>query len=105
MRKTKSVDAMKKCEHDPIVLLAVAKLFWAERKVQKCREWLTRTVKLEPDFGDAWIYFYRFECLHGTTDQQSDVLLRCKNSKNIKHWKQKTEFFLIAAAKEIEIPT
>ncbi len=33
-RKTKSVDALKKCEHDPNVLLAVAKLFWAERKVQ-----------------------------------------------------------------------
>ena len=116
-RKTKSVDALKKCEHDPQVLLAVAKLFWAERKIQKCREWLTRTVKLEQDFGDAWIYFYRFECLHGDNEKQSDVLLRCKKaeprhgelwckySKNIKHWKQKTEFFLITAAKELEIPT
>jgi len=116
-RKTKSVDALKKCEHDPQVLLAVAKLFWAERKIQKCREWLTRTVKLEQDFGDAWIYFYRFECLHGDNEKQSDVLLRCKKaeprhgelwckySKNIKHWKQKTEFFLIIAAKELEIPT
>ena len=41
-RKTKSVDALKKCEHDPHVLLAVSKLFWSERKLQKCREWLTR---------------------------------------------------------------
>merc|ERR1712241_1294658 len=93
-RKTKSVDALKKCEHDPQVLLAVAKLFWAERKIQKCRE-----------------------CLHGDNEKQSDVLLRCKKaeprhgelwckySKNIKHWKQKTEFFLITAAKELEIPT
>jgi hypothetical protein len=76
-RKTKSVDALKKCEHDPHVLLAVAKLFWAERKIQKCREWFTRTVKLDPDLGDAWIHFYKFEVLHGTAEQQEDVKTRC----------------------------
>ena len=78
-RKTRSVDAMKKCEHDPHVLLAVSRLFWSDRKVQKCRDWmarcvkysflnvhfqplvsltsisLIRTVKLDPDFGDAWV--------------------------------------------------
>jgi len=107
MRKTKSVDAMKKCEHDPIVLLAVAKLFWADRKVSKAREWLTRTVKLEPDFGDAWIHFYKFELLHGTAEQQEDIKKRCigaepkhgalwcQYSKDIKHWQEKTEFFLL----------
>ena len=31
-RKTRSVDAMKKCEHDPHVLLAVSRLFWSDRK-------------------------------------------------------------------------
>jgi hypothetical protein len=45
-RKTRSVDALKKCEHDPSVLLAVAKLFWSERKVSKTREWLNRSVLL-----------------------------------------------------------
>jgi len=25
-----------------------------------------RAVKLDPDFGDAWAYFYRFELQHGT---------------------------------------
>merc|ERR1719411_1495843 len=39
-RKTKSVDALKKCEHDPHVLLAVSKLFWSERKLTKARDWL-----------------------------------------------------------------
>ena len=41
-RKTRSVDAMKKCEHDPHVLLAVSRLFWSDRKVQKCRDWMAR---------------------------------------------------------------
>jgi len=117
LRKTKSVDALKKCEHDPQVLLAVAKLFWAERKVQKCREWLTRTVKLEPDLGDAWIHFYKFEQLYGTAEQQNDIKQRCINAeprhgelwckyaKDIKHWRQKTEFFLLMAAKDLEPPS
>lgn len=43
-RKTKSVDALKKCEHDPHVLLAVSKLFWSEHKFTKCRDWFNRTV-------------------------------------------------------------
>ena len=64
-RKTKSVDALKRCEHDPQVLLAVSKLFWAERKISKCREWFNRTLKLDPDLGDAWAYFYKFELLNG----------------------------------------
>ncbi|KAM5304643.1 pre-mRNA-processing factor 6 isoform 1-T1 [Glossophaga mutica] len=65
-RKTKSVDALKKCEHDPHVLLAVAKLFWSERKVTKAREWFLRTVKIDSDLGDAWALFYKFELQHGT---------------------------------------
>ena len=116
-RKTKSVDALKKCEHDAHVLLAVSKLFWAERKIQKCRDWLTRTVKLEPDLGDAWVNFYKFECLHGSKEQQEDIKTRCikaeprhgqlwtKYSKDIRYWREKTEFFLILAASELQPPT
>ena len=37
---------------------------------------LYRTVKLEPDLGDAWIYFYKFEQLHGTPEQAEDVKKR-----------------------------
>lgn len=45
-RKSKSVDALKKCEHDPHVLLAVSKLFWSEHKLQKGRDWFNRTVSV-----------------------------------------------------------
>jgi len=116
-RKTKSVDALKKCEHDPHVLLAVSKLFWSERKLNKARDWLARTVKLEPDLGDAWIHFYKFELIHGTAEQQEDVKKRCiaaepshgplwcKYSKDIKHWQEKTEFFLLLGANNLMPPT
>ena len=42
------------------------RLFWSERKISKTREWFNRTVKIEPDLGDAWAYFFKFEIQHGT---------------------------------------
>ena len=36
----------------------------------------TRTVKLDPDFGDAWINFYKFELVHGTPEQAEEVKKR-----------------------------
>lgn len=115
-RKTKSVDALKKCEHDPHVLLAVSKLFWSEQKVTKCRDWFNRTVKIDPDFGDAWAYFYKFELIYGNEQQASDVLERCnaaepkhgeewcKVSKNIANWCFKTTDVLKAVIKNLPIP-
>ncbi|KHJ41259.1 tetratricopeptide repeat protein [Trichuris suis] len=116
-RKSKSVDALRKCEHDPHVLLAVSKLFWAERKMTKAREWFGRTVKVEPDLGDSWAYFYKFELLHGTPEQQDDVRRRCVQaeprhgeawcqvSKDIKNWKLNVEKILEKVAEGLPIPT
>ena len=61
-------------------------------------------------------YVFRFECSHGTKEQQDDIKRRCiaaepkhgdlwcKYAKNIQHWKEKTEFFLIIAASELKPP-
>lgn len=48
------------------MLFALFRLFWSERKITKAREWFLRTVKIEPDLGDAWALFYKFELQHGT---------------------------------------
>ncbi|XP_013148071.1 PREDICTED: pre-mRNA-processing factor 6 [Papilio polytes] len=116
-RKTKSVDALKKCEHDAHVLLAVSQLFWTERKLNKCREWFNRTVKIDPDLGDAWAFFYKFELLHGTEQQQEEVKNRCKSaephhgeqwcrvSKDIANWCYSTEQVLLLVARDLPVPT
>ncbi|XP_048590658.1 pre-mRNA-processing factor 6 [Nematostella vectensis] len=113
-RKTRSVDALKRCEHDVHVLLAVAKLFWSERKVSKARDWFNRAVKLDPDFGDAWAYFYRFELQHGTEAQQESVSHKCVQvephhgevwcavSKAIPNWRLKTKDVLPLAARSLK---
>ncbi|MFS8018977.1 putative tetratricopeptide-like helical domain superfamily, pre-mRNA-processing factor 6/Prp1/STA1 [Helianthus anomalus] len=76
-RKTKSSDAYKKCEHDPHVIVAIGKLFWNDRKVEKVRTWLDRAVTLAPDTGDFWALLYKFELQHGTEDQQKEVMRKC----------------------------
>ncbi|CAM8891011.1 unnamed protein product [Rhodiola kirilowii] len=76
-RKTKSADALKKCDHDPYVIAAVAKFFWHDRIVEKARNWLNRAVTLAPDIGDFWGLYYKFELQHGNEDTQKDVINRC----------------------------
>lgn len=64
-RRTKSVDALRRCDSDPLVMLAVACYFWSERKISKARDWFKKTLKGDPDHGDAWASFYKFELQHG----------------------------------------
>ena len=51
---------------ETVCTFAFSRLFWIERKVTKAREWFQRAVKIEPDLGDTWAYFYKFELQHGT---------------------------------------
>mmetsp|Transcript_809 Transcript_809/g.1566 ORF Transcript_809/g.1566 Transcript_809/m.1566 type:complete len:972 (-) Transcript_809:183-3098(-) len=77
LRKARSYDALKRCSDDPYVFAAVAKLFWIDRKVKKARNWFNRAVTVEPDLGDAWAWFYKFELEHGSSDKQKSVVKRC----------------------------
>lgn len=61
---------------DPYVLLTAAKLSWIERNIPKCREFLNKTVETNPQFGDAWGYFIKFELRYGTHQQKKEALSR-----------------------------
>ena len=75
-QKTKSSDALKACDNDPMVILAVSRLFWRDRKEEKARSWCNRAVTIDPDLGDAWANYYAFELQHGTSEQQAEVMRR-----------------------------
>ncbi|KAL5524399.1 PRP1 [Sanghuangporus sanghuang] len=76
-RKTRSADALRKCSGDAQVICAVARLFWAERKVEKARQWFARACATDPDRGDCWAWWLRFEREHGTAEHQQEVIDRC----------------------------
>ena len=68
-QKTKSVDALKRCDNDPYVVTAVARVFDKDRKLPKARKWFERAVVLDPKLGDAWVYYYCFElCVQAIGD-------------------------------------
>ncbi|KAE9420811.1 hypothetical protein Angca_003976 [Angiostrongylus cantonensis] len=117
-RRAKSVDALKRCEHNPHVLVAAARLFWAERKaVKKAREWFQRAINVDPDNGDAYAHCYKFELLLGTEDEQERVLKKCEEaeprhgelwvsvSKDPKHWRKQTGDILKTVVINIPIPS
>lgn len=59
-RKAKIVDAMKKGENNPYVVLSIAKIFWKEKKIEKARKWLERSLALDPNIGDTWTFYWKF---------------------------------------------
>ncbi|KAK4528859.1 hypothetical protein GAYE_SCF65G6806 [Galdieria yellowstonensis] len=60
-RRARSVDALTRCDRDPHVMIAVARLFWGEHKIEKARSWFRRAVALDSSLGDAWAAWYAFE--------------------------------------------
>ncbi len=63
-RRAKSTDAVQRAGDDPLVLLAVARLFASERKGAKARAWFVRTVKLGEWVGCIYIYIYIYTYIY-----------------------------------------
>lgn len=70
-QKSKSVEGHKRCDNNPHVILAIARLFERDRKISKARKWYTRVITLDPDYGDAWAYYYTFELQNQTIGSSS----------------------------------
>ena len=80
-QNAKSVDALKKCENDAHVIIAVAKLFWRDGKNAKARKWFNRAVTLNPRLGDAWGAYLAFELENGTSHEQREVIRKCVDAE------------------------
>lgn len=77
MRKTRSVDALKKSSDNPIIICTVARLFWADRSIEKARHWFNRAAATAPDLGDTWGWWLKFERMHGVEEQREEVRKKC----------------------------
>lgn len=76
-RKPRSLDAIKKVDNDPALFVGVARLFWAERKLDKAQSWFERALALDAARGDTWAWYYRFLCQHGTEEKRGEVVAKC----------------------------
>ncbi|ORY92346.1 PRP1 splicing factor, N-terminal-domain-containing protein [Syncephalastrum racemosum] len=112
-RKARSVDALKKCEHDPIIVTTVARLFWTDRKIEKARGWFGKAAQIDPDHGDSFAWWYAFEQEYGNDEQREQVVKQCVAAephhgelwqavaKDMKHIGWRTEQILKECAKQL----
>lgn len=80
-RKGRSVDALKKAGEHPAVILAVARLFWAERKIEKTRQWMQNAITADADWGDAWGWWLKFEREYGEVERQEAVIQKAEQAQ------------------------
>ncbi|KAI9281199.1 PRP1 splicing factor, N-terminal-domain-containing protein [Sporodiniella umbellata] len=114
-RKARSVDALKKCEHDPVIVTTVACIFWNDRKIEKARNWFQKAIQIDPDQGDSYAWWYKFELQHGTKEHQEFVVKRCvlaeprhgecwqSVAKDVSNIGKKTEDILKICAQSLEL--
>ena len=80
-RKTKSVDALRKVTDDPTIIVTVARTLWMEGKKDKARSWLSKSCQADPDNGDHWAWWYKFELQEGTQEKAQGVLESAKQAE------------------------
>lgn len=76
-RKPRSLEAIKKCENDPILFVTVARVFWGERRLEKAANWFEKAILLDSDLGDTWAWYFKFLLQHGTEEKRADVVSKC----------------------------
>lgn len=76
-RKPRSLEAIKKCENDPILFVTVARVFWGERRLEKAANWFEKAILLDSDLGDTWGWYLKFLLQHGTGEKRADVVNKC----------------------------
>jgi pre-mRNA-processing factor 6 len=65
-RKSRSLEAIKKVDNDPILFITVARIFWGERRLDKAMTWFEKAIVSDSDYGDGWAWYYKFLLQHGT---------------------------------------
>lgn len=89
-RKPLALEAIKKVDNEPVLFTTVARIFWAERRLDKAATWFEKAVLLDPDVGDTWAWYMKFLRQHGTSDKRQDVLNKCigREPKHGEIWQQ-----------------
>ncbi|CAK7221867.1 U4/U6 x U5 tri-snRNP complex subunit Prp1 [Sporothrix curviconia] len=87
-RKPLSLEAIKQVDNDPQLFVAVARIFWGERKLERAQNWFEKALVLDADIGDSWAWYYKFLLQHGTAEKRADVISKCvmNDPRHGEHW-------------------
>ncbi|KAI4089936.1 MAG: hypothetical protein Q9206_005117 [Seirophora lacunosa] len=73
-RKPLALEAVKAVEADATLFAVVARVFWAERKLEKAVAWFEKAVLVDSDCGDTWAWYWKFLRMHGSEEKRADVM-------------------------------
>ena len=76
-RKSRSLEAVKRVDNDPVLFVTVARIFWEERRLDKAATWFEKAILLNNDLGDTWAWYYKFLLQHGTEEKRQEVISKC----------------------------
>ncbi|KIH94211.1 pre-mRNA-processing factor 6 [Sporothrix brasiliensis 5110] len=87
-RKPLSLEAIKQVDNDAQLFVAVARIFWGERKLERAQNWFEKALVLDADIGDSWAWYYKFLLQHGTAEKRADVISKCvmNDPRHGEHW-------------------
>ena len=80
-RKPRTIEAIKKVDNDPILFVAIARIFWGERRLEKAQNWFEKAILLDSDLGDTWAWYLKFLFQHGTEEKRADVISKCVSNE------------------------
>lgn len=60
-KKSKATDAWRKCHDDALVALAIGKMFWDNRELNKAKSWIERAMQLNGDLEDVKTCYQQFQ--------------------------------------------
>lgn len=78
-RKALALEAVKKVDNNAILFVTVARIFWAERRLEKASTWFEKALVLDSDWGDGWAWYLRFLKEHGTKEKVAEVEEKCES--------------------------
>ena len=114
-RKAQSLNALNKVDNDSDLFLALAKIFWTERKAEKIKKWLKNAGSINKDNGDAWIHLLRYEMEFGTKESIEEVtkdfveadpkhgFFWTKEVKMVENWRANRVDILKRLAKDLKL--
>lgn len=87
-RKTRGADALRRTGDSPMLITAVARMFWSEGRYDDAEKWFGKAIERDGDWGDGWAWYYAFLCeqqAKGASPAKGDALLASATRQDPKH--------------------